>query len=39
MQPDIDSVKRKNIIYMALTFTAMMRVFSDGSKTLDQNDI
>ena len=28
----IETLMRKNIIDMALTFTAMMRVFSEGSK-------
>lgn len=31
-QTEIESVKRKNIIEMALGFTAMMRLFSVGSK-------
>jgi DNA primase len=30
--PDIERTKRKNIIEMALGFTAMIRIFSEGSK-------
>jgi len=31
-RPDIEGIKRKNIIDMALGFTAMTRIFSERSK-------
>lgn len=31
-QSDIETIRRRNIIEMALGFTAMMRIFSEGSK-------
>jgi hypothetical protein len=31
-QTDIEGMKRKNIIEMALVYTAMIRIFSKGSK-------
>jgi len=31
-RPDIERIKRKNIIDMALGFTAMTRIFSERSK-------
>ena len=38
-QCDIEGTKRKNIVDMALGFTAMMRIFSEGSKVKIQSKL
>ena len=38
-RPDIEGIKRKNIIDMALGFTAMTRIFSVGSKAKIQTQL